>query len=47
MQLDVRLPMGAMFTILGTALTLFGLFSDKAISAASPSASISTSGGDS
>jgi len=31
MKLDLRLPIGLMFTIVGTLLTLFGLTSDKAI----------------
>jgi membrane protein implicated in regulation of membrane protease activity len=31
MQLDVRLPIGFMFTILGIALVAFGLVSDRAI----------------
>lgn len=31
MGLDIRLPMGLMFTILGLLLTLFGLFADRAI----------------
>ena len=31
MNLDVRLPIGLMFTIIGVALTGFGLVSDPAI----------------
>lgn len=31
MNLDVRLPMGLMFTIIGVALAGFGLTSDRAI----------------
>ena len=31
MGLDIRLPMGLMFAILGLLLTLFGLFADSAI----------------
>lgn len=31
MQLDVRLPIGLMFTILGVALVVYGLISDRAI----------------
>jgi hypothetical protein len=31
MGLDIRLPMGLMFTILGLLLTLFGLFADGSI----------------
>jgi hypothetical protein len=31
MQLDIRLPIGLMFALLGLLLTLFGLISDKAI----------------
>ena len=31
MQLDVRLPIGFMFTILGVALVGYGLVSDRAI----------------
>ena len=31
MNLDVRLPIGLMFTIIGVALTGFGLVSDRAI----------------
>jgi protein-S-isoprenylcysteine O-methyltransferase Ste14 len=30
MDLDVRLPMGTMFVLLGGILTAFGLFSDRA-----------------
>jgi hypothetical protein len=35
MKLDLRLPIGLMFTILGTLLTVFGLVSDDAIYARS------------
>jgi hypothetical protein len=35
MKLDLRLPIGLMFTIVGALLTLFGLTSDKAIYARS------------
>ena len=35
MQLDLRLPMGLMFTIFGGLLTVFGLVSDQAIYARS------------
>ena len=35
MNLDLRLPMGLMFTILGALLTAFGLVSDDAIYARS------------
>jgi hypothetical protein len=35
MKLDLRLPIGLMFTIVGTLLTLFGLAADKAIYARS------------
>lgn len=35
MQLDVRLPMGLLFLILGIILTGYGLMSDKAIYARS------------
>jgi hypothetical protein len=35
MKLDLRLPIGLMFTIVGTLLTLFGLRSDEAIYARS------------
>ncbi len=31
MNLDLRLPIGLMFTIIGALLTLFGLMSDAAI----------------
>ena len=31
MKLDLRLPIGLMFTIIGILLTLFGIVSDKAI----------------
>jgi hypothetical protein len=31
MRLDLRLPIGLMFTIIGAMLTLFGLVSDEAI----------------
>lgn len=31
MSLDIRLPIGLMFAVLGALLTLFGLFSDKTI----------------
>lgn len=31
MNLDLRLPMGLMFTAFGALLTLFGAFSDRAI----------------
>jgi len=31
MKLDLRLPIGLMFTIFGLMLTVFGLASDKAI----------------
>jgi hypothetical protein len=31
MGLDIRIPMGLMFTILGVLLTGYGLVSDKAI----------------
>jgi hypothetical protein len=31
MTLDLRLPIGLMFTIFGSLLTAFGLISDKAI----------------
>ncbi len=31
MQLDIRLPIGLMFTILGALLTLFGLFASREI----------------
>jgi hypothetical protein len=29
MQLDIRLPIGLMFTVVGGLLTVFGLFGDK------------------
>jgi hypothetical protein len=35
MRLDVRFPIGGMFTIIGTLLTLYGLASDQAIYARS------------
>jgi len=35
MKLDVRLPIGMMFTLLGALLVIFGLASDKAIYARS------------
>lgn len=35
MRLDLRLPIGLMFTIVGTSLTGFGLMSDPAIYARS------------
>ena len=35
MRLDVRLPIGGMFSILGALLTLYGLASDQAIYARS------------
>ena len=31
MKLDLRLPIGGMFTIIGALLVLFGLVSDEAI----------------
>jgi hypothetical protein len=31
MRLDIRLPIGLMFTIIGGVLTLFGLLSEAAI----------------
>lgn len=31
MNLDLRLPMGLMFTIFGALLTIYGLVSDKSI----------------
>ncbi len=31
MQLDIRLPIGLMFTILGALLTIFGLFGSREI----------------
>jgi hypothetical protein len=35
MKLDLRLPIGLMFTIVGVLLTVFGLISDRAIYARS------------
>jgi len=35
MNLDLRLPIGLMFTVFGALLTVFGLASDKAIYARS------------
>lgn len=35
MRLDIRLPIGAMFAVLGALLTIFGLVADKAIYARS------------
>jgi protein-S-isoprenylcysteine O-methyltransferase Ste14 len=35
MKLDLRLPIGLMFTIVGTLLMVFGLMSDEAIYARS------------
>ena len=35
MGLDIRLPMGLMFALLGALLTIYGLVSDKAIYARS------------
>jgi hypothetical protein len=35
MKLDLRLPIGLMFSIVGAMLTVFGLMSDKAIYARS------------
>ena len=35
MNLDLRLPIGLMFTIVGALLTVFGLLSDRAIYARS------------
>jgi hypothetical protein len=35
MQLDLRVPMGLMFTVFGALLTLFGLGSDRALYARS------------
>jgi len=35
MNLDLRLPIGLMFTIFGALLTMFGLLSDEAIYARS------------
>jgi hypothetical protein len=31
MQLDVRVPIGLLFSVLGVVLTTFGAFSDRAI----------------
>jgi multisubunit Na+/H+ antiporter MnhG subunit len=31
MGMDIRVPLGAMFTLLGALLTAFGLFGNKAI----------------
>jgi hypothetical protein len=31
MRLDIRLPMGLMFTIIGAVITIFGMVSDKTI----------------
>ena len=31
MQLDIRLPIGLMFTLLGTLLAVFGLIGDKSV----------------
>ena len=31
MGLDIRLPIGMLFTVLGILLTLFGAFSDRAL----------------
>ncbi len=31
MNLDIRMPMGLMFTLIGAIVTVFGLASDKAI----------------
>ncbi len=31
MQLDVRVPIGLLFSVLGVVLTAFGAFSDRAI----------------
>ena len=31
MGLDIRIPIGLMFTLLGVLLTVYGVFSDKAI----------------
>lgn len=31
MGLDIRLPMGAFFSLIGAMLTLYGLFADRAI----------------
>jgi hypothetical protein len=35
MKLDLRLPMGLMFTIFGAILTIYGVVSDRAIYARS------------
>jgi protein-S-isoprenylcysteine O-methyltransferase Ste14 len=35
MRLDIRVPIGLMFTILGAILVLVGLFADRAIDARS------------
>ncbi len=35
MGLDIRIPIGLMFTVLGTLLSGYGLFADKAIFAKS------------
>ena len=31
MRLDVRIPIGGMFTLIGTIITIYGLVSDKKI----------------
>jgi len=31
MRLDVRLPIGAMFVVIGTMISIYGLVSDKSI----------------
>ena len=31
MKLDIRLPIGALFSIIGVLLVLYGLFSDPAV----------------
>jgi hypothetical protein len=31
MRLDIRLPIGSMFTIFGALMTIFGLLSDKSV----------------
>ena len=31
MRLDIRLPIGLMFTLLGTLLAVFGLIGDKSV----------------
>jgi hypothetical protein len=31
MKLDVRLPIGAMFTLVGAIVAIYGLFSDPAL----------------